>query len=140
MTLSTLEHNIITAKIMFGTDAKNAMAWLTAQGHKITKSTYHRRIRELDASAWKRLYEIPKHYHILVADEIVKMRNAETELYKQYHIEKDPTKKARIMMMIIQAQPYFTSLYEQTQDIVENKIRGDVESFEPEQQEDSLLS
>jgi len=141
MRLEGIDFDIVVARGTFQHDWKNALAWLKAQGHRIGKNRYYERLKELDAESWSRLAKIPQEYHIIIADSIVKLHFIEKEAWKNYHVERDPTKKVRILKTIVELQPYITSIYDQTQDVVENKTLGDVkENAIQSEQEDQLHS
>src|SRR3990167_4781957 len=122
MTLNDKEFNVITSRNMFKSDYKLALTWLKSKGFDISQADYYRTLSILDDQAQKRLYEIASKFEIIAVDEIEKFKSLEKMLYEEYHKEKTPLNRARILQMIIQMQPYITSLYDQTKQMLEGKI------------------
>lgn len=133
MTLNGLEFDVVVSRIMFKTDVTLALKWLKTQNHKMSKQTYYNHLNRLDADAQSRLYELAQKFSIIAADEIVKFQGIEKQMYEEYHKEKLPINRARILKMIAELQPYITSLYDQTRTIMEGKIATAVK-------EDPILS
>ena len=133
MTLSGKDFDVITSRIMFKSDWKLALNWLESQGYKIKKTDYYRILNRLDHDAGKRLYEIAQKFEVIAADEIEKFRSLEKMLYEEYHQEQSHINKARILKMIVEIQPYITSLYDEIKTIFEEPIGKQIKK-------DSVLS
>jgi len=133
MTLNDKEYHIIVSRIMFKTDYKLALRWLESQGFEVSQADYYRTLAVLDADARKRLYELAKNFEVIAADEVVKFQKIEAGLWEEYHKEKIPLNRARILRMITELQPYITSLYDQTKQVMQGKA---VEQFK----KDNILS
>lgn len=133
MALNENEFNIITARIMFRTDWKPALSWLKAKGLEISKNDYYRTLAALDENARTRLNELAIKFEVILADEVDKFKALEKMMWEEYHKEKTPMNRSRILMMIANLQPYITSLYDQTRTMIESKVKDAAK-------EDSVLS
>jgi len=113
------EFHVIVARIMFKTDYKLALSWLKGKDHEISQAEYYRTLARLDSEAQKRLYEVAQKFQIIASDEIIKLTGIEKMLFEEYHKETKPKDRALILRMIVELQPYLTSLYDQTRVLIE---------------------
>lgn|SRR5215212_6576207 len=136
-----------------------SLEYLKDKGYESSLSTLERDKRGLESGKLKKVYTLMKEGFIPQhVDRILLFEFAERELMSCYREEESPYKRAIIMEKIIALQPYFTSYYEATKDIMEgseevrakmNKYlsntskdlttKNDNESIEI-QQKDNLLS
>ena len=65
MTLNDKEYHIVTARIMFKTDWKQALEWLKARGFDISQATYFRTLAVVDKEATERLFKIAKEFEVI---------------------------------------------------------------------------
>jgi len=129
MTLNDNEFHIVTARIMFKTDWKQALVWLKARGFDISQATYFRTLAVVDQEAKNRLFDIAKRFEIIASEEILKFQNLEKQMYEEYHKEQSPLSRARILQMIANLQPYMTALYDQTRQVLENQLESEKDSI-----------
>ena len=129
MTLNDKEYHIVTARIMFKTDWKQALEWLKARGFDISQATYFRTLAVVDKEARERLFKIAKEFEIIASEEIIKFNNLEKQMYEEYHKEDQPVNRARILQMIANLQPYITSLYDQTRLVLEGKLNAEKDNI-----------
>ena len=129
MTLNDKEYHIVTARIMFKTDWKQALEWLKARGFDISQATYFRTLAVVDKEATERLFKIAKEFEIIASEEIIKFNNLEKQMYEEYHKEDQPLNRARILQMIANLQPYITALYDQTRLVLEGKLNAEKDNI-----------
>lgn len=132
MALNDKEYHVIMAKIMFKTDYKLAISWLKSKGFEVSQADYYRILARLDSEAQKRLYEVGAKFQVIAADELVKLSSIEKMLFEEYHKETKPKDRAIILKMIVELQPYLTSLYDQTRLLIEGKVAKEINNLLPE--------
>lgn len=126
MTLNDKEFHVIVARVMFKTDYKLALKWLESKDYRISQAEYYRILARLDLEAQKRLFEIGQKFQIIASDEIIKLTSIEKMMYEEYHKEQKPKDRAIILKMIVELQPYLTSLYDQTRLLIESNVTKEV--------------
>ena len=129
MTLNDKEYHIVTARIMFKTDWKQALEWLKARGFDISQATYFRTLAVVDKEVTERLFKIAKEFEVIASEEIIKFNNLEKQMYEEYHKEDQPLNRARILQMIANLQPYITALYDQTRLVLEGKLNAEKDNI-----------
>ena len=99
-----------------------ALAYLKANGHEMPKSSYWRIRSNLQATKLKRLYEIGQEgFEDQHLERIDTLEWCHQELVVQYHTEKDPYKKAKIISFIVEIQPYLAGFYDVTRKVIEKQ-------------------
>jgi len=108
-----------------------ALAYCKGHGQEMSKATYWRIRGQLQATKLKRLYEIGQagfeDQHLWRIDQLELI---EQEMWKCYHLEQSPFRKAKILKDLADIQPYLATFYDLTRKVIENK--------RPEQANNSL--
>jgi hypothetical protein len=104
-----------------------SLEYMKHEGHKMSKRTYYRKKKEVQDMKLERMRFIAKvAYEEQHLERIDRMELIENQMWVNYHHEKDPLKKVRILAEIVSIQPYISSYYEATKDLLERaeaKIR-----------------
>lgn len=91
---------------------KPALEYLKDSGFKMSRRTYYRHKKTVEDMKLKRLYFIAKHFQDQHLEKLDRLELIENLMWDNYHKEKDPTKKVKILSSIVEMQPYLTSFYE----------------------------
>lgn len=131
MPLSDIEILVVATKVMRFSE-KEALEYLRAHNHETTRATYYRILGHVESETRTRLFEIcrtMKEQHLERIDEIDKIKK---EMWTQYHREKEPLPKVRILKEIKELQPYVSAYNEATQSILEDSVKqfGDEENID----------
>lgn len=101
---------------------REALAYLQGSGFQMSPKTYWRIRSKLEKTKQQRLFEIGQagfvDQHLWRIDTL---ETVEQELWRQYVLEKSPFKKARILVMIAEVQPYLGTFYRTTKKVIENQ-------------------
>lgn len=93
---------------------KEALSYLKTNGHEMSRITYYRIRKRLKSTKINVSQEITKTE--FVTDQhlqnIQQLELIQQEMWKLYHIEIEPYKKAKILMKIVNVQPYLSSYYD----------------------------
>ena len=101
-----------------------AMAYLKDIGHPMSKVTWFRWKRKLNAEKQKRLYEIARiGYEEEHTDSIEEIETARKLLWKEYHNCKGAVSRASILEKIINTRPLLSSYYDSTREVLEKPER-----------------
>ena len=98
---------------------KEALAYLQGVGHPMKRAMYYKHKKELESKKLERL-----HFIAMLGFEDQHLERIDTceligKLYWQnYHICKDPYKKVMILKEIKELQPYISSYYEATKEVI----------------------
>lgn len=98
----------ITMKMHIGP----SLQYLKDAGFEMSRRTYYRHKKSLEDMKLKRLDFIAKHFKDQHLEKLDRLELIENLMWQNYHKEKDPTKKVKILSTIVQMQPYLTSFYE----------------------------
>ena len=104
---------------------KEALTYLSDKGYDISAAEYYRLKDEVKNSTDRRLNNIASSEFL--AQHITRIDNLKTienELWNQYHVEKNPTNKSKILMNIAELQTYLSSYYDHTQYIMTQAARS----------------
>ena len=92
-----------------------ALRYLKANGHEMSRATYYRIKGKLQTSKEERLNEIASvgfvDQHL---ERIDQLELIQQEMWKGYFNEKSPRKKAQILRWVAETQPYLSTYYELT--------------------------
>lgn len=58
------------------------------------------------------------------------LRTIQKELWVTYHLEKNPTKKANILMQIAELQQYLSSYYDSTRYVLQQTVKKNQQTIE----------
>lgn len=119
MTLNDREYCVVMTKAM-GLSEKESLAYIKLKGFEMSVPTYYRILGTLDAQALERLYDIAKNFKTLHLDRLDKFKIIEKEMWVNYYLEQDFSKKVMILAQIANLQPYISQLEEVTKDILED--------------------
>jgi len=103
---------------------KEALDYLEQKGFNISSRTYYRLKKEIQDSSHERLNLIGSEefltQHIERLDTLKTIHN---ELWANYHLEQNPTKKSNILMQIAELQQYLSSYYDSTQYVMQQAAK-----------------
>ena len=103
---------------------KEALTYLKDRGIKISPATFYRLKNEVKDTTNTRLNLIASEeflsQHITRIDTL---KTIESELFANYHLEKNPTKKANILMQIAEIQQYLSSYFDSTQYVMQQAAK-----------------
>jgi len=89
-----------------------ALEYLKDCGFKMSERTYYRYKKKVEEMKLQRLYFVAKHFQEQHLEKLDRMELIEYLMWQNYHKEKDPTKKVKILGTIVEMQPYLTSFHE----------------------------
>ena len=102
---------------------KHALQYLDDRGFKISPAEFYRIKNEIKSNTQQRLNLIASteflEQHISRLDNL---KTIEKELWNNYHLQKDPTKRANILMQIAELQTYLSSYYDSTRYVLQQAI------------------
>ena len=105
-------------------DLKESLKYLSDRSYDISKSEYYSIKQEIRDSTQQRLNLIASEeflsQHIERLDTLKTVHN---ELWNQYHVEKSPINKAKILMNIAEIQQYLSSYYDSTQYVMQQAAK-----------------
>jgi len=102
-----------------------ALAYLEERGHIISRDFYYRLRKEVKEGTQTRLNLIAsEEFSAQHLTRIDTLKTIENELWNQYHVEKNPTNKSKILMNIAELQTYLSSYYDHTQYIMTQAARS----------------
>ena len=104
---------------------KEALSYLDDRGgYSISAKEYYRLKQEVKDSSHKRLNHIASSEFLLQhLDRIENLKTIEGELWNQFHIEKSPINKSKILMNIADIQTFLSSYYDSTQFVMQSAAR-----------------
>ncbi len=97
-----------------------ALLYLKDVGHEMSEHTYFRKKKELEDMKLERLEFIAKHFEDQHLHRLDKLELIENLMWENYHAEKNPSKKVKILESIVNTQPYLSSYYEVTKTVYEH--------------------
>lgn len=102
---------------------EQALAYLKANGHEMSRATYYRIKGRLQATKLQRVYEIGKRGFVdQHLERIDQLEFIMQELWKCYFREQRPSKKANILMLLAETQPYLSTYYDATRQVIKCQI------------------
>ena len=101
-----------------------ALSYLSDKGYEISRSELYRLKNDIKENRQLRLNHIASEEFLFQhLDRIESLKAVEGELWNNYHIEKNPSNKAKILMQIAELQTYLSSYYDHTQYIMQQAAR-----------------
>jgi len=135
----------VVATIRMRLSLKQALEYLKDVGFEMSLPTYTRIKRKLNSQKLKRLYHIAKigftEEHLAAIDNLELVQRL---MWQDYQNCKDPFKRSCILEKIANIQPYLSSYYETTKDIIENSnissdtVKRKLRKIEDEQLEEEV--
>ena len=99
---------------------KEALTYLKDKGHNIGAATYYRIKKEIQDTTRERLNLVASEEFLTQHIQRIEMlKTIQNELWSNYHLEKNPTKRADILMEIAELQQYLSSFYDSTQYVMQ---------------------
>jgi len=99
---------------------QEALSYLEERGYSISRAEYYSVRQEVKESAHTRLNLIASgEFMMQHLERIETLKTIHNELWNNYHIEKNPTKKANILMQIADLQKYLSEYYDSTQYVMQ---------------------
>ena len=99
---------------------KEALTYLKDKGYSIGAATYYRIKKEIQDTTRERLNLVASEEFLSQHIERIDMlKTIQNELWSNYHLEKNPTKRADILMEIAELQQYLSSFYDSTQYVMQ---------------------
>jgi len=97
-----------------------ALQYLDDRGYDISAAELYRLKNEVKSSTNRRLNLIASEEFLSQhLERIETLKTIHNELWNNYHIEKNPTKKANILMQIADLQKYLSEYYDSTQYVMQ---------------------
>ena len=102
---------------------KQALQYLDDRGYKISPAEFYRIKNEIKSNTQERLNLIAsEEYMSQHIERIDMLKTIQTELWSNYHLEKNPSKKASILMQLAELQTYLSSYYDSTRYVLQQAI------------------
>jgi hypothetical protein len=98
---------------------QEALSYLEDRGYTISRAEYYSLKEEVKNSTNRRLNLASEEFLSQHLERLDNLKTIESELWNQYHIEKNPTNKSKILMNIADLQTYLSSYYDQTQYVMQ---------------------
>jgi len=103
---------------------KEALTYLSDKGYEISAAELYRPKQEVKNNSDKRLNKIASSEFLFQhLERIENLKTIQSELWNNYHVEKNPTNKSKILMNIAELQTYLSSYYDHTQYIMTQAAR-----------------
>lgn len=117
---------------------REALSYLSDKGYDISAAEYYKLKKEVQQGAHTRLNLIASSEFLTQhLERIETLKTIHNELWNQYHVEKNPTNKAKILMNLADIQQYLSSYYDSTQYVMQQAAKHRLPSFDTKQ--DSTL-
>lgn len=101
-----------------------ALDYLSERGYDISRAEFYSLKNDIKENRQLRLNHIASEEFLFQhLDRIESLKAVEGELWNNYHIEKNPSNKAKILMQIAELQTYLSSYYDHTQYIMQQAAR-----------------
>ncbi len=100
---------------------KEALSYLKDRGFKISHDFYYRLRKEVQQNTHTRLSLIASEEFLSQhLERLDTLKTVHNELWNNYHIENNPTKKSNILMQIAELQQYLSAFYDSTQYVMQH--------------------
>lgn len=110
---------------------KDSLAYLADRGYKISHDTFYRLKSEIKDNTTERLNLIAsEEFMAQHLERIDMLKTIQTELWSNYHLEKNPSKKANILMQIADLQQYISSYYDSTRYVLQQAVKKKKQELE----------
>ena len=114
-------------------DLTNSLDYLKHVGFPMKRRTYYRHKKKIEDMKLERMRFIARvAYEEQHLDRVDRMELIESQMWINYWKEQDRYKKVKILAEIVNIQPYISSYYEATKDLLEAQKPKVNLSFEPE--------
>lgn len=102
---------------------KESLKFLDDRGYKISSAEFYRLKNEIKSNTQERLNLIASSEYLSQHIERIDMlKTIQKEMWANYHLEKNPSKKAGILMQIAELQTYLSSYYDSTRYVLQQAI------------------
>lgn len=102
---------------------KDSLAYLSDKGYKISATEFYRIKNDIKANTSTRLNLIAsEEFMAQHLERIDMLKTIQKEMWANYHLQKDPTKKANILMQLAELQTYLSSYYDSTRYVLQQAI------------------
>jgi len=102
---------------------QQSLEYLKDRGYSISRMELYRLKKEVKESTHKRLNLIGSEEFLSQHLERIDMlKTIQKEMWANYHLEKNPSKKASILMQIAELQTYLSSYYDSTRYVLQQAI------------------
>jgi hypothetical protein len=92
---------------------------------KVSHAEYYRLKKKVQNSTNQRLNLIAsKEFLSQHIERLDNLRTIESELFANYHLEKNPTKRANLLMHLAELQTYLSSYYDSTRYVMEQSAKN----------------
>lgn len=113
--------NLVIHTMVMRFSENHALQYMKENGHNIKPRTYERVKTNIRKNTAKAKFEFMQQG--LFEQHLERIRELETSLklaWENYHLEKDPSKRTRILQIIVNMQPILSTYYEATQYVIED--------------------
>jgi len=101
-----------------------ALSYLSDRGYDISRAELYSLKQEVQASTHTRLNKIASsEFMAQHLERIETLKTVHNELWNQYHVEKSPINKSKILMNIAEIQQYLSSYYDSTQYVMQQQAK-----------------
>jgi hypothetical protein len=104
---------------------KQALFFLKQNGIDISRRTYFRCKKKVEALKWQRLVHIAELFTDQHLQRIDKLELVEHLMWTEYEKEKSPFKRVSILSSIVTMQPYLSNYYGATRFVLEKRLKID---------------
>lgn len=102
---------------------KESLSYLNDRGYKISPAEFYRLKNEIKSNTQERLNLIASSEYLEQHIERIDMlKTIQKEMWSNYHLEKNPSKKASILMQLAELQTYLSSYYDSTRYVLQQAI------------------
>jgi hypothetical protein len=102
----------------------HALEYMEHVGHRMSERTYYRQKKRIEEMKLERMHFIAKvAYEEQHLERLDRMELVESLMWVDYHKEKDPLKRVKILTHIVDIQPFISSYYEATKTLVEGRFQ-----------------
>jgi hypothetical protein len=103
------------------------LSYLSDRGYDISRAELYSLKQEVQASTHTRLNKIASsEFMAQHLERIETLKTVHNELWNQYHVEKSPINKSKILMNIAEIQQYLSSYYDSTQYVMQQAAKHKV--------------
>ena len=103
---------------------KEALSYLSDRGYDISRVELYSLKQEVQASTHTRLNRIASsEFMAQHLERIETLKTVHNELWNQYHVEKSPINKSKILMNIADLQTYLSSYYDSTAYVLQQQAK-----------------
>ena len=103
---------------------KESLAYLDDRGYKISPADFYRIKNEIKSNTQQRLNLVASEEFLSQHIERIDMlKTIQKEMWANYHLEKNPSKRASILMQIAELQQYLSSYYDSTRYVLQQAVQ-----------------